>query len=259
MTHPSKMTLEPERIKRKSRNRKVVIGFFLFLGVVVVLESPLARVRGFTVSGNRSISAGELLKDTTLRTGMSLWQVNGAQVQSQIRAHEPLVDKVTVHTSLTQGVVSLQVFEKKVVALYESSGKFYTLLSDGVIYTPVASSNGFYYPIVTSTVTAHLGQVVSPDVQVLCRQMSLQGSPTNESVSQVRILQNGVATVYLNNGFVGQCSVSEYEAALVTIHEAVQYFLSRGYPPGMVDMTGAPPYRYTPFSKPSVSKSKTGG
>jgi cell division protein FtsQ len=27
----------------------------------------------------------------------------------------------------------------------------------------------------------------------------------------------------------------------------VEYFRAKGYAPGLIDMTGGPPYRYTPF------------
>ena len=63
-----------DRERRRSRNRKLALGFFLFVGVVVVLESPLARVRHLAVTGNRTVPAGAILADLPIRVGASLWQ-----------------------------------------------------------------------------------------------------------------------------------------------------------------------------------------
>lgn len=251
MVRPPQMRAdEAERMRRKARHRKIVFGFFIFLGLIIVLESPLTRVRQFMVTGNLTIPAGQILQDTTLHKGMSLWEVSSALVTKQIIAKEPMVQSVDVHTDFLRGTVSLTIHEKHVVAIYASQGKFYNLLNDGVLYGSTSSSAGFAFPLVTVSETVHLqqGALLNPDVRTLCRQLSQLDSGQLADVSEIHVSQNGVLTIYLTNGFVAKCDVGALKAAMPNIDEAVTYFASKGYVPGLIDFTGPPPYRYTPLS-----------
>jgi len=241
--------------RRKARNRRIILGFFAFIGVVVLLESPLTRVRGFSISGNTSIPSSQLLADTSLHVGMSLWQVNRQAVADAMMAKEPLIQAVHVRTDDIQGIVHVQVEEKHIVAVYARGGKFYDLLNDGVVYGTTTNNVGFTWPIVTAegNPAAVVGQVVRRDVQTLCEQLALPSLKTGH-VSEIHLDAFGDVTVYMDNGFAAQSRVQGLQVALVNAQSAIQYFLGKGYPPGRIDMTGPPPYRYTPFAKPPAKK-----
>ncbi len=252
----------PEQItRRKARNQKIVFGFFLILGIIVVLESPLTRVRTFEISGNRTIPAAKIMQDTTLHVGMNSWQVRGGTVSQQIMDKEPLVQSVAVKTDFIRGVVSLQITEKHIVSIYEASGKFYNLLNDGTAYQEVSANSGFSFAIVTTEKSepVKLGQVVNPDVQLVCRQLSQISDLSLSTVSEIHIVGQGDAIVYLDNGFVVTCSQTQLGVALPDAREAVAYFSSKGYQPGMIDLTGPPPYRYMPFARKPVNQTSIKG
>ncbi|MCF8564464.1 FtsQ-type POTRA domain-containing protein [Alicyclobacillus tolerans] len=245
-----------DRERRRSRNRKLVLGFFLMIGMVVVLESPLARVRSIDVQGNVSIPAANILSDLPIRKGASLWQVNSKQIVASILAKQPLIQGVNVQTSWFNGTLTLKVHEKHVVAVYEQQGTLYRLLNDGVVYDKIPAQQGFLWPIVTGTGTTpvKIGQAIpNVSIQNLCKQLQRVSSKLTADISEIQVGAFGEATMYLNSGYVAQCSVDQVSTVLPKLYQAVQYFSSKGYAPGIIDMTGQPPYRYTPLTKGSAT------
>lgn len=248
-THADPMEIQ----RKKRRNRVVVAAFFLFVGAVALLESPLTRVRGFRVTGNTSIPASTILNAAQLHKGMSLWQVNAAHVSADVVSKNTLVQSVSVHTDVLSGIVTVQITEKHVVALYEANGTFYRVLDDGEIFGTIAPVNGFSWPIVTTAhhVKVSEGQAV-PVVGWLPLMSELgKTSPAFlANVSQLELDSFGLVTVYFSNGFAGRCQASQLAQKASTIQAAVAYFSGKGDRPGLIDVSSGPPYEYTPFSKP---------
>ncbi|WP_051322240.1 cell division protein FtsQ/DivIB [Alicyclobacillus contaminans] len=233
----------------KTRTRALVFGFFLFLGVVMVLESPLTRVRTTVVGGNTSVTASDVINASGLHRGMSLWQVSGSAISNRVLAALPRIQSVTVHTDYLRGTVTLTVKEKQIVAVLPVNGKYYELLSDGKVYADAASTNGFPWPLLTADepVSAHPGEVPLPAMATACQQLSQLSQAQANEISEIHLSADGVATVYLLNLFAAQCQLSNLADTLRDVDQAVSYFKSKGYAPGMIDMTLGQPYRYTPF------------
>ncbi|WP_051662923.1 cell division protein FtsQ/DivIB [Alicyclobacillus macrosporangiidus] len=233
---------------RKRVSRWLVLAFFVFVAAVVFLESPLTRVRSLSVTGNRMTPASDVLSASGLNAGMSFWQVNGRSVENAIVQRLPLVQSVSVHTDYLSGRVTLAVQEKRLVAVLAAGGRFYDLLDDGMVFRVSPKTSGFVDPIVTAdgVVDARPGQVpANPYIPALCRALSADRPP--DGVSEIHLDRFGVASVYLANGFVAQCPAGDLAARLSKMESAVTYFQNRGYAPGLIDMTGDPPYLYTPF------------
>ncbi|MFB5191597.1 cell division protein FtsQ/DivIB [Alicyclobacillus fastidiosus] len=248
-----------DRQRRKSRNRKVIIGFFAFIGVVVLLESPLTRIRSMTVSGNTTIPAERVILDSGLHKGQSLWQVNGGHVASHITSMEPMIQSVSLSTDWLQGTVHFTVRERQIVAVYETSGKFYQLLNNGVVYQEASPKDGLATPIVTST-AAHvtIGQAVSPAVSAICKQLTKISAGQLTDVSEFHVNGDGTVSLYLDNQFVVTCDTQGLAGSLNAMHSAVQYFVSKGYQPGNIDLSGSPPYLYTPFDNQGAGSKQKG-
>ncbi|GEO25085.1 hypothetical protein AAC03nite_08700 [Alicyclobacillus acidoterrestris] len=245
--------------RRKARNRKIVIGFFAFIGVVVVLESPLARVRSFRVSGNTTIPAQRIIADSGLHKGQSLWQVNRGNVAHHVTSKEPMVQSVAVSTDWVKGSIDLTIRERQVVAVYETSGKFYQLLNNGVVYQEAAPKDGLPYPLVTASQNhVKLGQAVSPEVSAVCKQLAKVDSGALADVSEFHVNGDGTVSLYLDNQFVVTCDTKGLVGSFNAMHSAVQYFIEKGYKPGNIDLSGAPPYLYTPFSNTSAGANEKG-
>lgn len=263
MANVRRSNTDPMVIQRKKRrNRALIATFFLFIGAVVLLESPLTRVRVFQVTGNTSIPASKILKSAKLHKGMSLWQVNGAAVSANVSRENTLVQSVTVHTDLLSGIVTLQVSEKHVVALYEANGTFYRVLDDGDIYGTVTPADGFAWPIVTTSrqVKVTDGQAIpTTGWSALMRQLGKTSPVFLANVSQVELDTYGLVTLYFSDGFAARCQATQLTGKVPAIQSAVAYFTGKGARPGLIDVSTGPPYEYTPFAKtkaklPSTAK-----
>lgn|GEM_PF-3046091 len=239
-----------ERLRRKRRNRIVVVAFFCMLAVIAVLESPLTRVRSIAVFGNTSIPSNKLVQEANLRDGESVWQVSAGKIQTAIMKQEPLVESVQVHTDFVKGAVSLTVAQKKTVAILQARGAFYNLLSDGTVYSQLSSAQGFSLPIITESAgnKVDIGEKVKDsDVTILCKALSTLQEVQVEHMSQFTFDGLGSTTLYMDNGYEVELSVDELPQQLGSVQSVVSYFSDKGYAPGLIDMSGQPPYRYTPF------------
>lgn len=252
---PTQMNYNAAGAKRKSRvwARRIVFAFFVFVGLVVLLESPLTRIRQISVAGNQTIPAAKIIQDAGLRTGMSLWQVNRGAIKQQVVSRQPLVQKVNVQTNLMTGTVELKIQQKSIVGLLSFEHVYYELLNDGTIYAQTSQGAAASLPIVqvTGLKRVTLGGVPSVmGLAVLCGQLSRLKSSDLAGVSQIVLNSYGDATVYFTNGFAAQATSTRFSVVMSQIQAVIQYFVGQGYGPGLIDMSGQPPYRYTPFQQP---------
>lgn len=241
---------EALRQSRKRRNRAIAAAFFIFVALIITLESPITRIRHIQVNGNGSIPAGQVLKDAAISNGMSLWQVSQANINHRVKAHQPLVQSVAVTTDFLRGVVDLTIHQKQVVALLVVSGKFYPLLNDGDVYLAASEGHGFTWPIVTSTQIQSVEDgrpTKDPNVAVLCGQLGNISASILAQVSELHLDALGTVTVYLNSGFEIRAKVENLRNQMEVGMTAVNYFVAKGYAPGIIDVTGQPPYQYTPL------------
>ncbi len=244
--------------KNKAWTRRIVFAFFIFIGLIVLLESPLTRIRHVFVRGN-ALPAATLIKDSGLKNGMSLWQVNAGSVAHRIIAREPLVQHVNVHTNYMSGTVTLSVSQKQEVAVFQQGNQYYSLLDDGTVYQKVQAGAPITVPIVSSSeasINVKPGMVSNiPGIVSLCGQLGQTSSSNLADISQIVLNQYGDAAIYLDNGFVVQTQSDQVSSTLGSVNSVIAYFVKLGYGPGMIDMTGQPPYRYTPF-RPSTTTKK---
>lgn len=245
-------------MRRKRRNRVLILAFFIFVALIIALESPLTRIRTISVTGNKSVTTNHLIVESSLKKGMSLWQINSSAVQRAIERKEPVVEGVNVQTDYLSGHVTLHVTQKNVVAIFVQNGKFYNLLNDGTVYNQINGNSGFQVPIITSTQHQSLtvGKPV-PDAFLakLCKQMGNVTKQDLAPISEINVDKLGTATLYLTNGFEVKLSIAQFAVTMPKVQTAVAYFTNQGYKPGMLDMSGQPPYMYASLQS---SSSKTG-
>lgn len=258
---PQTAQTSEDREHRKSRNRKIVMSFFLFIGCIVLLESPLGRIRKIEVSGNTTIPATRLISDSGVYTGQALWQIAPRRVRSRIAGNEPMVKTTVVSINWIRGSVHLHITERHVVAVLENNGTFYSLLGNGVVYHTVQASKGLSFPVVTAT-NGKLaeGHPFNASVSAICSQLSQISPQLLNSVSEFHANGDGTISMYLDNGFVVVCDASGLKGAVNAMQSTVSYFVSKGYKPGTIDLSGLPPYRYTPLQsakKAVTNASKT--
>lgn len=251
-------TTRKDSKRNKLWTRRIVFAFFIFIGLVVLMESPLTRIRHIVVQGH-SVVDSLVVHDSGLRQGMSLWQVNAGAVAHRIMSGEPLVERVDVHTDYFSGTVTLGLTAKKQVAVYEQGGNLYSLLSDGTVYQSIKRGAVLTLPLVesaSSQVRIQTGTVATvPGIVQLCKELGQAKQSELGQISQIVLNQYGDVTMYLDNGFAVQTGAGQVASTLSTVGGVITYFTGQGYGPGLIDMTGQPPYRYTPFQPRANSAS----
>ncbi|GLV14573.1 hypothetical protein Heshes_22570 [Alicyclobacillus hesperidum] len=263
---PHRPETAEQRDRRKARNRKIVVGFFVFIGLIVALESPLARVRQIAVKGNTTIAQADVVANSGVELGESLWQVNTKQAAARIERRLPMVQSAAVTVDWLHGSVSLSLRERQVVAVYAEAGSFYELLNNGYVFAAEPSSAGLPYPLVSGPdehVQVHA--MMNGDVSTVCRQLAKVPAGELTDVSEFHINGDGTISMYLDNGFVVLADADSLAGAVNAMQSVVHYFVQKGYKPGTVDLTGQPPYRYTPLapvtngSQPTSSSQQNAG
>ncbi|WP_304458357.1 cell division protein FtsQ/DivIB [Alicyclobacillus sendaiensis] len=247
-----------ERERRKARNRRIVVSFFAFIGLVAVLESPLARVRHIEVSGNTTVPMAQIVASSGIAYGESLWEVNRKRAASDIVAKVPMVDHAAISVSWPSGTVSIRVHERDVVAVYADPSGFYELMSNGYVYQKIPSAMGLPYPIVTAQDSKLSVHGMAPAaVSSVCRQLASVPASELIGVSEIHVNGDGTVTLYLDNDFEVLADVADLRGSVAAIQPTIRYFVGKGYRPGLIDLTGSPPYRYTPFASLPNSNVKT--
>lgn len=240
---------EEHRIKRLW-TRRIIFAFFVFIGLVVLLESPLTRIRHISVAGNQGVDTSAVVGASGLHSGMSLFQVNKSAVTARILNQEPLVQSVSVKVDFPSGKVALTIHQKTIVAATQVGNSFYELLNDGTVFRKVPLQSLGNIPLlqVSSSAKMQVGQVPGiTGLKALCEQVAKLPASSFQTISQISLDNFGDATVYFENGFAAQVSASSFSQTLVDVPDVILYFTKQGYGPGLIDMTGQPPYRYTPF------------
>ncbi|MCL6453068.1 MAG: FtsQ-type POTRA domain-containing protein [Alicyclobacillus sp.] len=239
--------------KRKSHvwTQRIVFAFFVFIGLVVLLESPLMRVRQIVVTGNRGISSETLIGDAGLRTGMSIWQVNAGAISARVMDKQPLVQAVAVHTDVWTGRVQMDVRQKAVIGILQAGGLNYQVLDDGTVYAQISQvPASTAVPLLVVDGVEHAAPGVALHVggwSALCRQLEKVQPNELANVSQIELKSYGEATVYLDNGFAVAGKASDFATWMSDVPDVMNYFVQHGYGPGLIDLTGPAPYRYTPY------------
>ncbi|GMA58795.1 hypothetical protein GCM10025858_37150 [Alicyclobacillus sacchari] len=95
--------------------------------------------------------------------------------------------------------------------------------------------------------------MISSNVSTVCRQLAKVPSGELTDVSEFHINGDGTISMYLDNGFVVLADSDSLAGAVNAMQSVVHYFVQKGYKPGTVDLTGQPPYRYTPFANAQAS------
>ncbi|WZY01088.1 FtsQ-type POTRA domain-containing protein [Bacillus sp. FSL W7-1360] len=139
MKNDKVVTMPPikEQRKRKSNRRLLmfVLLFFFFLLVLVYFQSPFSKVDKLIVTGNELIEENELMRESGIREGDSMWQLS--------------LDEKEAQMTTLRGIKSVSI-EKKwpttvVMTIEEHERVGYVLVDD--TYAPILASGEKLAPV----------------------------------------------------------------------------------------------------------------
>ncbi|MBT2756106.1 cell division protein FtsQ/DivIB [Mesobacillus foraminis] len=120
--------------RRKKANRRLIIMLILFFTLILCIiyfQSPLSKVKSFSVHGNDSYTADEILKFSEISSQSNIWKINRNEAESKLEKL-PEIKNAEVTVRLPNTVkIELKEYEK---LAYLSKGKdFFPVLGNGEI------------------------------------------------------------------------------------------------------------------------------
>jgi cell division protein FtsQ len=104
------------------------------------------RMTQIEIRGNALLSTRQVEKQSGLKTGVSIWDVDLKQVTRDIERH-PLVEKAVVSRRFP-GTIRVEIEEKKPVALVSSKGKVFCLDEHGTVM-PTVPGRAYDFPMIS--------------------------------------------------------------------------------------------------------------
>lgn len=137
------------RNKRLYRRLTLIISIFMIaILIALYFVSPLSKLGAITVSGNQDIASQNIIQQSHLVKGDSLWgQFNDRKLcEEKIERQLPRVKKASISLSGLNSF-KITVEEYKVVALEASNGEYHPILENGKILSEKTSAPESDLPI----------------------------------------------------------------------------------------------------------------
>jgi cell division protein FtsQ len=109
-------------------------------------DSDAFKMTQIEIRGNELLSTRQVEKQSHLKTGVSIWDVDLKQVTKDIEQH-PLVEKAVVSRRFP-GTIRVEIEEKKPVALVSSKGKVFCLDEHATVM-PTVPGRAYDFPMLT--------------------------------------------------------------------------------------------------------------
>lgn len=224
----------------------MLVGAFLVgASAALFFGSPLSRVNEIRVEGVHSLSREKVAEAAGVPVGTLWLRIKPDAVAERIRDAFPLVAeaRVDIHWN---GVVSISVREKDVVAVFPAETAWFRLLEDGTVLDPVRSGESIRAPIITVNrpVSVAPGRPVPVEaVGQACRQLSKLPPELREQLSEIHIEEGDVWTVYSVDRYKLHVPAGSFADRLRWFPAIRDQVRDRG--PGEIWLTE--PFRYHPF------------
>lgn len=118
--------------RRQKANRRLVFYlslFFLLIGIIIYLQSPLSYIKNIKVSGNKLIDQAEVIDLSGLDEETNIWKVNTKDIAIKM-TNNPFIKsaKITRHFP---SAISIDIEEYQVIGYIKKGETFQSLLDNG--------------------------------------------------------------------------------------------------------------------------------
>jgi cell division protein FtsQ len=243
--------------KTKRSNKKslaLIVLFFFILLIAIFLESPLSKIRSITVSGASQVQVRDILNDSGLEVGESIWKVHGGEVEQRILSKLPLIQKVDVQTHFLTGHVELAVAEKSFAAVYISNAKLFRVLNDGTIFDQIPLGSAIDKPIISADKMEEVNvgeKLQNPQLITLCGEIDKLPPSILQMVSEVHVNTDDTWTVFMKDGNEVILPSGTLEKNLKPYPDYKKQLEDKKMPPGTIHI-----YNGTPVYHPYDSNEK---
>src|SRR5690625_4160880 len=121
-----------KEIRRKKANRRLIFYlsiFFILIGLIIYLQSPLSHIKNIKVTGNELISVEEVIEQSKLTNETNIWSMKQKDMIDILEQH-PFIQTAEVKKKLPV-TVEIKIIEHKHVGYVQDEQEFFLLLDNG--------------------------------------------------------------------------------------------------------------------------------
>lgn len=232
-----------------------VMIFFILILFALYMRSPFAQVKVVTVTGERSVAAADLLRDSGITVGENILQIPMASAQARLLEDFPILSSVAIDRSFTHQSVVIIVREHTLAGILAADGSLYRVLQDGIVLDKDPTGVGVQDPILTASfpLAVSLGQrLTNPALLSVCAQLPSLPFADIQQLSELHVMSGPTGPVILaftRDGFEIRMPVAHMKASLHLYDEVHAKLLASHVAPGLVDLMSGEQAVYKPYQK----------
>ncbi|MEQ6375240.1 FtsQ-type POTRA domain-containing protein [Bacillaceae bacterium S4-13-58] len=207
--------------RKKKANRRLVFYlsiFFLLIGIIVYLQSPLSGIKTIGVTGNTSLEKDFIISQSGIQLGDNLWKVEQKDVKEAL-LKIPEIKNVSVKRNFPSSLI-ITITEFHRVGYVKIDGSYFPILENGteLINQPMNLPNGdapillgFEEGIYLSEFTEELTNLPLSISNLISE---IHWIPTDENPYRVKL--------YMNNGLEVHTSIRRFSQKMLAYPSIAQ-------------------------------------
>ncbi|PLT28101.1 cell division protein FtsQ/DivIB [Peribacillus deserti] len=127
-----------KQIRKKKANKRLIMllsFFFLLIGAVVYLQSPLSHIKDIRIQGNKYIASPQIEALSGLSKGDNIWEVDKEQVWRSLK-RDPQIKSAKVSLAFPNHI-NIQVEEYRRIGYLSKESRYYPIIQSGELLKPL--------------------------------------------------------------------------------------------------------------------------
>lgn len=211
--------------RRQKANRRLIFYlslFFLLIGIIVYLQSPLSHVRTIHITGNKIMQDEEIIKLSGLEEETNIWKIKTEEIAGLI-SENPFVKEVEINRNLPSSL-SINIVEHQIIAYLAKDGSFHPLLDSGQEVTLENRYQRGDAPLLINFSGDEMIQLISKQLQdlpvnILRLISEVHWTPEEENEYKVEL--------FMNDGFIVKGSIRNLSEKMVAYPSIVSQLDSK--------------------------------
>ncbi|MBM7647215.1 cell division protein FtsQ [Bacillus ectoiniformans] len=206
-----------KHMRKKKANRRLIAlitVFFLLVLTVIYFQSSLSRIQKIEVSGNVLVDEKEIVEQSEIESGISVWKVNQGSVQEKLQKN-PKIKEAEVSLGFPNKV-KIKVTEQSKLAYLAKGILFYPVLDNGNIVQKPDTSAPDQLPIMYGFKEGKALELMMKGLEELPEEIT-------NSISEIHYAPKKSdpyhISLFMNDGF-------EVSATMKTFSEKMTYYPS---------------------------------
>jgi len=201
-----------KKVRRKKANRRLIFYlsiFFILIGLIIYLQSPLSHIKNIHIVGHALMAEEEIIAQSELTKQTNIWSIKQKSIVDLLEKH-PLIHTAEVNRKLP-ATVEIKITEHSHVGYVKVDGEYFFLLDNGETIE--------HEDIQVSAAPLIVG-FKDDTLPVLAEQLKLLPKSILQLISEIHVQQDAVNDqkifIYMNDGFTVSASMRNFAEQMKT-------------------------------------------